>query len=135
MKGSCVSVCACSVRGCVSSCVIVISVDPVIKCSGPEGLPDIKALNDAIYYVRCVDVCVSVSWGFLLLPSLMFLLVGVELVVYCCCDRYKKHRGLSTTTRKESGAFNVVGHVCRPPDTNSYFTLFNIIFLASISLF
>lgn len=64
MKGSYVSVCACSAGVCVSSCVIVISVDPVIKCSGPEGLPDIKALNDAIYYVRCVDVCVSLCPGF-----------------------------------------------------------------------
>lgn len=48
--------------GCVSVCVTVVSVDPVIKCYGPEGWPDIKALNDAIYYVRCRRVCV---WYFI----------------------------------------------------------------------
>lgn len=57
MKGSCVCVCVFS-WGCVSVCVTVVSVDPVIKCYGPEGWPDIKALNDAIYYVRCRRVCV-----------------------------------------------------------------------------
>lgn len=60
--------------GCVSVCVTVVNVDPVIKCYGPEGWPDIKALNDAIYYVLCV--CVCVRWGTLLLSSLMFLVVG-----------------------------------------------------------
>lgn len=38
-------------------CVTRVSVDPVIKCYGPEGWPDIKALNDAIYYVHSVCVC------------------------------------------------------------------------------
>lgn len=42
---------------CVSVCVSVVRVDPVIKCYGPEGWLDIKALNDAIYYVLCVCVC------------------------------------------------------------------------------
>lgn len=32
----------------------VVSVDPVIKCYGLEGWPDIKVLNDAIYYVQRV---------------------------------------------------------------------------------
>lgn len=33
----------------------VVRVDPVIKCYGPKGWLDIKALNDAIYYVVCVS--------------------------------------------------------------------------------
>lgn len=51
--------CVCVQLGlCVCVCVTVVSVDPVIKCYGPEGWPDIKALNDAIYYVWCWRVCV-----------------------------------------------------------------------------
>lgn len=65
--------CSAGLCVCVSVCVSVVSVDPVIKCYGPEGWPDIKALNDAIYYVQCLCVCV---WGTLLLSLLMFLVVG-----------------------------------------------------------
>lgn len=68
----CVCVSECSAGVCVSVCVSVVSVDPVIKCYGPEGWPDIKALNDAIYYVQCLCVC----GGTLLLSSLMFLVGG-----------------------------------------------------------
>lgn len=44
---------------------VSVSVDPVMKCYGPEGWSDIKALNDAIYYVqcRCVFVCVCGGGG------------------------------------------------------------------------
>lgn len=57
-------------------CVSVVSVDPVIKCNGPEGWPDIKALNDAIYYVQ--GPCVWVLYCFP--PSLFLVGDGV-----CCC--------------------------------------------------
>ena len=71
---------------CVSVCVSVVRVDPVIKCYGPEGWLDIKALNDAIYYVLCVCVCVCVCA--LLLSSLMFLVGGWRgLAVFCCQDQ------------------------------------------------
>ena len=61
----CVCVCVCPS---VCLCVSVVSVDPVIKCYGPEGWPDIKALNDAIYYVLCVGVCVCVGYFIAFLP-------------------------------------------------------------------
>lgn len=61
-------------------CVCVVSVDPVIKCYGLEGWPDIKVLNDAIYYVQ--HVCVVT-----LLLSFLVFLVGGGLVVYCFQDR------------------------------------------------
>lgn len=51
-------------------CGSVVSVDSVIKYYGPQGWLDIKALNDAIYYVQ--RVCVVT----LLLSSLMFSVWG-----------------------------------------------------------
>ena len=59
----------------------VVKVDPVIKCYGPEGWPDIKALNDAIYYV---PVSATV-WVLYCSPPKRVLRKVVTL--YCCQDR------------------------------------------------
>lgn len=55
---------------------LCVSVDPVINCYGPEGWPDIKALNDAIYYVHSVCLCVCGVGCFIALLPHVFVVWG-----------------------------------------------------------
>lgn len=64
----------------------------------------------------------------------MFLLVGVEWVVYCCWDRYEKRTSLSTTTRKKCGYFNCVDRFFAEKDLLTKilnFLVFKISFLTA----